>query len=540
MGFDGFEMFRAKCQGIGYWTHFFCGAIVAILQLKSYNMLANAVAFLLIAYQLTDYMYGIEDMYVTNEFGLFRDLIEYLIGYIFVICGAYLERKRRKESSNHNNEMKVSSSTSLSPIAVTTIVFGSMTFELSRVTIQVILPIIFKYALGLSRDQKTTLQSLNFFGAFLGMFAAAPLTGLLGSQKLTSLSLLMLGLLVILLSSDFGSIAFLNLEIIVFVMGTILSIVSVGLNTTVQIVSSGKNRTSANLLYRASGLLSVIIGPQITWLMENSNTSSDDADHNTKLSMAYLVLHILAGFEILGAIVLFYCNYVVTKANVKIIENLDKKTAKKKNLSFRKIANIFVTIYAYQPLFYFCVVLSCIASIEPVMKGFLPDYVGGSPSFQSSMHSLAATVSLLLVGTQFLKGKDCRSALFTFSCLHSTGMIGLSFFKHPIGKASSYILVKVVTDLAKIPTGIWTTKCAEGYMKHKNETTKNNNLTVAIIVASGLGMQKLLGSLLKAFISAGVRAAGEDNISLDHVFIFLMCGALTATYFIGKLPNYMM
>ena len=50
MGFDGFEMFRAKCQGIGYWTHFFCGAIVAILQLKSYNMLANAVAFLLIAY----------------------------------------------------------------------------------------------------------------------------------------------------------------------------------------------------------------------------------------------------------------------------------------------------------------------------------------------------------------------------------------------------------------------------------------------------------------------------------------------------------
>ena len=119
-------------------------------------------------------------------------------------------------------------------------------------------------------------------------------------------------------------------------------------------------------------------------------------------------------------------------------------------------------------------------------------------------------------------------------------MIGLSFFKHPIGKASSYILVKVVTDLGKIPTGIWTTKCAEGYMKHKNETTKNNDLTVAIIVASGLGMQKLLGSLLKAFISAGVRAAGEDNISLDHIFIFLMCGALTATYFIGKLPNYMM
>ena len=94
---------------------------------------------------------------------------------------------------------------------------------------------------------------------------------------------------------------------------------------------------------------------------------------------------------------------------------------------------------------------------------------------------------------EILNGKDCRSALFTFSCLHSTGMIGLSFFKHPIGKASSYILVKVVTDLAKIPTGIWTTKCAEGYMKHKNETTKNNDLTVAIIVASGLGMQKLLG-----------------------------------------------
>ena len=88
MGFDGFEMFRAKCQGIGYWTHFFCGAIVAILQLKSYNMLANAVAFLLIAYQLTDYMYGIEDMYVTNEFGLFRDLMEYLIGYNeFIMVG---------------------------------------------------------------------------------------------------------------------------------------------------------------------------------------------------------------------------------------------------------------------------------------------------------------------------------------------------------------------------------------------------------------------------------------------------------------------
>ena len=98
MGFDGFEMFRAKCQGIGYWTHFFCGAIVAILQLKSYNMLANALAFLLIAYQLTDYTYGIEDMYVTNEFGLFRDLIEYLID-TYLYRGAYLERKEEKIQS---------------------------------------------------------------------------------------------------------------------------------------------------------------------------------------------------------------------------------------------------------------------------------------------------------------------------------------------------------------------------------------------------------------------------------------------------------
>eukprot|EP00944_MAST-04C_sp_MAST-4C-sp1_P014095 g14095.t1 len=535
MALGPLQIFRSKCQGVGYWTHFLLGAFVAIVKLSGYDAcncgafsLSNVLAATLIMYQIFDYLYG-EELMMSDEFALFRDLMEYVIGYVLVMVGSYMQ-KRKRSQSRATQVSSPGTSASLSTASATIIVFGSLTFELSRVTIQIILPIIFKHALGLTRDEKSTLFSLNFFGSFLGMFAAAPLTGLLGSQRLTSFSLFILGALVLLLSIEVVASSFASLQIAMFVMGLILSIVSVGLNTTVQIVSTGVNRSSANALYRASGLISIIVGPQITWLMEYKTAGTTSS--NTIVSTAHTVLRILAAMEVVGAMTLLHFGKY-SKAH----EEYDKKVARKRNLSLRKVTNIFDTVYNYRPLLSFCVVLSCIASIEPVSKGYLPDFIGGTPSFQSSMHSLAATVSLLLVGTQFLKEKDCRSALFTFACLHSVGMMALFYFAHPVAKASAYMLVKVSTDLAKIPTGIWTTKCAEGYLRSRGGDAREGHLTVAVVVASGLAMQKLLGSLLKAFVSAAIGMIGEENIELDQVFGALMLGGLISTFFIGKLPD---
>ena len=127
-------------------------------------------------------------------------------------------------------------------------------------------------------------------------------------------------------------------------------------------------------------------------------------------------------------------------------------------------------------------------------------------------------------------------SLFTFACLHSIGMVVSFYFAHPVAKASAYMLVKVSTDLAKIPTGIWTTKCAEGYLRSRGGDAREGHLTVAVVVASGLAMQKLLGSLLKAFVSAAIGMIGEENIELDQVFA-LTLGGLISTYFIGQLPD---
>ena len=128
-------------------------------------------------YQIFDYLYG-EELMMSDEFALFRDLMEYVIGYVLVMVGSYMQ-KRKRSQSRATQVSSPGTSASLSTASATIIVFGSLTFELSRVTIQIILPIIFKHALGLTRDEKSTLFSVNFCGSFLGRCAAAPLTGLL-------------------------------------------------------------------------------------------------------------------------------------------------------------------------------------------------------------------------------------------------------------------------------------------------------------------------------------------------------------------------
>ena len=81
MALGALKVFRSKCQGIGYWTHFFLGASVAIVKLSGYDTcicgafsLSTVLAATLTMYQFFDYLYG-EELVMSDEFALFRDLI---------------------------------------------------------------------------------------------------------------------------------------------------------------------------------------------------------------------------------------------------------------------------------------------------------------------------------------------------------------------------------------------------------------------------------------------------------------------------------
>ena len=104
MALGPLQIFRSKCQGVGYWTHFLLGAFVAIVKLSGYDAcncgafsLSNVLAATLIMYQIFDYLYG-EELMMSDEFALFRDLMEYVIGYVLVMVGSYMQKRKRSQS----------------------------------------------------------------------------------------------------------------------------------------------------------------------------------------------------------------------------------------------------------------------------------------------------------------------------------------------------------------------------------------------------------------------------------------------------------
>ena len=203
----------------------------------------------------------------------------------------------------------------------------------------------------------------------------------------------------------------------------------------------------------------------------------------------------------------------------------------------KAIASIFTTTFEYRPLYYFCIVLSCIASIEPVVKeGYLPEKLTnelGMPTpLYNTMHTLAALTSLGLVicMSKQLKRADLSSALFVLSCIHSVGMIGMSSSTSTLFCATSYILVRAATELAKIVTGMYTTQCAKGHF-----TSYGGKTPVEVVLASGLAFQKMSGSLLKAAFTFFVGSAGVSN-NLKSIFWALTVAALISSYFMLKLP----
>ena len=75
-------------------------AFVAIVKLSGYDAcncgafsLSNVLAATLIMYQIFDYLYG-EELMMSDEFALFRDLMEYVIGYVLVMVGSYMQKER--------------------------------------------------------------------------------------------------------------------------------------------------------------------------------------------------------------------------------------------------------------------------------------------------------------------------------------------------------------------------------------------------------------------------------------------------------------
>ena len=88
----GISIFQARCQGIGYWTHFLLGAGVGVcFVVWRGGWLWRLGACLLIAYQVLDYFIG-SDSYFTAELALARDLSEYALGFSFVVAGSLAER----------------------------------------------------------------------------------------------------------------------------------------------------------------------------------------------------------------------------------------------------------------------------------------------------------------------------------------------------------------------------------------------------------------------------------------------------------------
>ena len=309
-----------------------------------------------------------------------------------------------------------------------------------------------------------------------------------------------------------------------FALGALTSLVSVSLNTTVQTHGSADPAT-ANTIYRSFGLAAKLFIPSLaSKILLMFETTSLDKEKSGAMVFLFRFLSVLA---ICGAIAVAVISTPSSKS----------RTKKKKHLDLKAIMSIFTTTFEYRPLYYFCTVLSCIASIEPVVKeGYLPEKLTNELAMPAplynTMHTLAALTSLGLVicMSKQLKVADLRSALFVLSCMHSIGMIGMSSATSPLFCATSYILVRAATELAKIVTGMYTTQCARGHF-----TSYNGKTPVEVVLASGLAFQKMLGSLLKAAFAFFVGAAGVSS-DLSSIFWALAVAALISSYFMLKLP----
>ena len=99
LAYSFFGSFRSRCQGVGYWSHFFIGALLGVCFIARFSKLHAALWTLFLSYQLCDYFWGTEDEF-SAEGALARDVGEYVIGYAFVLIGAALERRnhQRKQS----------------------------------------------------------------------------------------------------------------------------------------------------------------------------------------------------------------------------------------------------------------------------------------------------------------------------------------------------------------------------------------------------------------------------------------------------------
>ena len=91
MALPGFEIFRSECVGVGYWSHFLLGALVALLYTGLWRKTSFLVSAVLLGYQVADYFLG-RETFVSDEFGFFRDVGEYFLGYIICMAGAMVRR----------------------------------------------------------------------------------------------------------------------------------------------------------------------------------------------------------------------------------------------------------------------------------------------------------------------------------------------------------------------------------------------------------------------------------------------------------------
>ena len=522
------EVFQSNCTGIGYWTHFLCGGAAGCLSVASKPRSWMATfhkmfVFLLVSYQGLDYAYGAENI-MSHEFGLFRDLGEYFIGYTLVQLGARLHANRVETRSQIGTVGTPGPENGIPNSALATIITGAVAFDTSRVILEVILPVFFLKALQLDRSVISFLVSCRFFGSFLGMFLTGPLTAALSAPTMTSAGLGLLGSIIGGLSFYRKDVSAMYLYVAMFAMGALASMVSVSLNTTVQIHGSADPAT-ANTVYRSFGLAAKLFVPSLAssiLVFYDRTVLSQE-----KLGAMIFLFRCLSMLAICGAV-------LVALTSTSLPTNRKKE---KKYLDVKAIVSIFTTIFAYRPLYFFCIVLSCIASIEPVVKeGYLVEKLTNeltmSTPLYSTVHTLAALTSLGLVVymSKQLKQADLRSALFVLLCIHSFGMIGMSSATSSLVCAASYILVRAATELAKIVTGMYTTRCAEGHFK-----THSGEVPVDVVLASGLAFQKMLGSLLKAAFTFLVGSAGASS-NLGSVFWALTSFAVISTYFMSKLP----
>jgi hypothetical protein len=514
------NVFQSRCVGVGYWTHFILGGAAGLLAVspQKYARLWHTVFIsALVVYQVLDYFYGTELM-MTPEYALCRDLMEYFIGYALVRLGAYASSPRRESAQTQ----------SLSRQALTTIASGAITFELSRVILEVILPGYFLSCLRLDRSAMSTLVSCRFFGSFIGMFATGPLTSLLSAPVVTSLGLALLGMIVGALSFCTGESTYYIVYIAMFMLGALASIISVGLNTTVQ-MNGSKDPVLANTVYRSFGLSAKTFVPSIASTISLLYTSAIDAD---QMSATIFVLRCLSFTAMFGASLLALSRWNEPNAE-------QDERGSKKRLSWKDIGSILTITIAYQPLFVFCAVLSAIASIEPIIKeGFLAEHMtrdyGMTITWYNSLHTFAGgtSLALLLAMRQQLKHSDVRSALFILSCIHTAGMVCLSLGRSSFSGACSYMLIRAATELAKIVAGMWTTQCAEGYCVQHGQ-----KYPLAVVLASGLALQQMLGALFKSMFTLLVGNFLSNDTSLRVIFGVLAGIGAIVTYFMGQLPN---